>query len=269
MSPTSRFLIDSLSLGASAFVYCRPYSAIDFIPRRHLSSRIGFGPKHIRTRDNYRIISTLDVARIKDTDIHDLSFFKKPRIQTIVKKKKSSFRVDYATDVLHESSKYLVFPPRTEGFFYYHQQHDSLPGEVRFSLANAGDTGTDMDLLLPNGLPWSLPLWYIASAPKYETLLQKLIEDGLVSSELVQRCRWMFPLAWARRRKRATVLMRWDDMFAVPFDAKCTKLWITGEKAKKEIFLRSEGIFGSYAGSTTGAVYMPGSSMIQSTKWMW
>ncbi|KAG7443303.1 uncharacterized protein BT62DRAFT_1009514 [Guyanagaster necrorhizus] len=111
-----------------------------------------------------------------------------------------------------------------------------------------------MDLLLPNGLPWSLPLWYIASAPKYETLLQKLIEDGLVSSELVERCRWMFSLAWARRR-RATVLMRWDDMFAVSLDAKCTKLWITGEKAKKEISLRAEGILGRYAGGSTGCVH--------------
>ncbi len=59
-----------------------------------------------------------------------------------------------------------------------------------------------MDLLLLNGLPW-----YIVSAPSYETLLLKLVADSLVSTELVARCMWMFPAAWAHRR-RATVLAR-------------------------------------------------------------
>ncbi|KAK0200790.1 hypothetical protein DFS33DRAFT_1076957 [Desarmillaria ectypa] len=223
--------------------------------RRTVSSRVGFGPEHIRTRDNNRVVSAFDVTRIKDTDIHDLSFYKKPRIQTLVKNKKSSFRVDYATDVLNESSKYLVFPPWTEGFLYYQQKHDSLPGEVRFSLANPGDTHLVMDLLLPNGLPWSIPLWYIVSAPKYETLLRKLIADGSVSTELVERCKWMFPVAWAHRRRRATVLVNWDDVFAVPLDVKHTKLWIVGHNARKEMILLTERILGKYAGESTGCVH--------------
>ncbi|KAK0189481.1 hypothetical protein F5146DRAFT_1138885 [Armillaria mellea] len=59
-----------------------------------------------------------------------------------------SFRVHYATDVLIEKSKYLVFPSRTEEFLYYHYQHNSSPGEVRFCLVvNTNDINTGMDLL--------------------------------------------------------------------------------------------------------------------------
>ncbi|KAK0440147.1 hypothetical protein EV421DRAFT_2037016 [Armillaria borealis] len=240
------------ALDTRTLVYRRNYSTI---PQGHFSSRIGFGPEHIQTRDRGRVISTLDVECIKSTDIHDLSFYKKPRIQTIVGNEKCSFRVDYVTDVLNEKSKYLVFPPRTEGFLYYHHQHDSSPGEVRFCLANASDINTSMDLLLPNGLPWSIPLWYIVSAPRYKILLQKLIADGLVSTELVQRCEWMFPAAWARKRRRATVLVNWNDVFTVALDAKHTKLWIAGEKGMKETMLLTGRILGEYAGDSTGCVH--------------
>ncbi|PBK69446.1 hypothetical protein ARMSODRAFT_1018853 [Armillaria solidipes] len=252
MRSIPKFLAAGLSLDTRTLVYRRNYSAI---PQGHLSSRIGFGPGHIRTRDDYRVISTLDVQCIKDTDIHDLSFYKKPRIQTVVRNEKYSFRVDYATDVLNEKSKYLVFPPRTKGFLYYHQQRDSLPGEVRFCLADVSDTHTGTDLLLPNGLPWSIPLWYIVSAPRYKILLQKLIVDGLVSTELVQRCEWMFPAVWTRRRRRATVLVNWNDVFAVTLNAKQTKLWIAGESAKKEVVLLTERMLGEYAGESTGCVH--------------
>ncbi len=228
----------------------RGYSLI-FFSLTHITNV--FQPEHIQTRDRGRIISTLDFECIKDTDIHDLSFYKKPRIQTFVTDEKCSFRIDYTTDVLNEKSKYLVFPPRTEGFLYYHQRHDSLPGEVRFCLASASDTHTGMDLLLPNGLPWSIPLWYIVSAPRYKILLQKLIADGLVSTELVERCEWMFPAAWARRRRRATVLVNWNDAFAVALDTKHTKLWIAGEKGIKETMLLTNRILGEYAGESTGA----------------
>ncbi len=63
-----------------------------------------------------------------------------------------------------------------------------------------------MDLLLPNGLPWSIHC-DIIYVPEYETLLQKLVADVLVSTKLVTRCKWMIPAAWAHRR-RATVLGR-------------------------------------------------------------
>ncbi|KAK0494285.1 hypothetical protein EDD18DRAFT_365344 [Armillaria luteobubalina] len=204
-----KLLAVGLSLDTRTFVYCRKYSTIH---QGHFSSRIGFGPEHIKTRNRERVISTLNVQCIKDTDIHDISFYKRPHIQTVVGNEKCSFRIDYA---LNEKSKYLIFPPRTEGFLYYHHRHDSLPGEVRFRLTNTGDINAGMDLLLPNGLLWSIPLWYIVSGSRYKNLLPKLIADGVVSTELVQRCEWMFPAAWARRRRRATVLVNWNDVFAV------------------------------------------------------
>ncbi|KAK0216235.1 hypothetical protein IW262DRAFT_1464762 [Armillaria fumosa] len=248
----SKFLAAGLFLETRTLVHRQKYSTV---PQGHFSSRIGFGPKHIKTRDKGRVISTLDVQCIKDTDIYDLSFYKKPRIQTVVRNERCSFRIDYATDVLNEKSKYLIFPPRTEGFLYYHRQPDSLPGEVRFCLANTGDINAGMDLLLPNGLPWSIPLWYIVSGSRYKNLLQKLIADGLVSTELVQRCEFMYPPAWAHRRKRATVLMNWNDVFAVGLNSKRTKLWIAGEKGMKETTLLTSRILGEYAGDSTGCVH--------------
>ncbi|KAK0477129.1 hypothetical protein IW261DRAFT_1321207, partial [Armillaria novae-zelandiae] len=143
-------------------------------------------PEHFKTRARARRISTLDAQCIKKTDIHDLSFYKRPRIQYIIDHERYSFRIEYATDVLNDKSKYLVFPPWTEGFLYYHpHHHHSVPGEVRFCLTNTGSITTGTDLLLPNGLPWAIPLWYIVASGRYADLLRKLGADGLVGAELV------------------------------------------------------------------------------------
>lgn len=127
-----------------------------------------------------------------------------------------------------------------------------MTGEVRFRLADVSDTQPGTDLLLPNGLPWSIPLWYTVSASSHKSLLQKLIADGPVSTEMVQRCKWMFPAALAGRK--ATVLVDCNDVFAVTFNVKHAKLWIAGDSAKKEVVLLTSRMLGEYAGDLTGCV---------------
>lgn len=96
-----------------------------------------------------------------------------------------------------------------------------------------------MDLLLLNGLPW-----YIVSAPSYEALLLKLVADGLVSTELVARCKWMFPAAWAHRR-RVTVLGRC---------VCCGSRYEAVDSREKSHMLLTERILGEYAAESTERV---------------
>ncbi|KAK0431265.1 hypothetical protein EV421DRAFT_1911995 [Armillaria borealis] len=60
------------------------------------------------------------------------------------------------------------------------------------------------------------------------------------------------PPTWTHRR-RVTVLVNWDDAFAVAFDAK---LRIAGETVKKSIVLLTARILGEYAGEMTGCVHV-------------
>ncbi|SJL11019.1 uncharacterized protein ARMOST_14419 [Armillaria ostoyae] len=59
----------------------------------------------------------------------------------------------------------------------------------------------------------------------------------------------------AAEGRRATVLVNWNDVFAVALDTKHTKLWIAGEKGMKEVVLLTERMLGEYAGNSTGCVH--------------
>lgn len=86
------------------------------------------------------------------------------------------------------------FPPNTRGFFYYHSPA-SMPltaGEIRFRLtqsASPKDFCAGLDLLLPNGLPWSLPLVRLAHGlyhrAESSTFRQAVLVESLVLDRLV------------------------------------------------------------------------------------
>lgn len=83
------------------------------------------------------------------------------------------------------------FPDNTRGFFYYHRPK-GLPeraGEIRFRKVPTDDPKMlpqGSDLLLPHGVPWSLPLWYLAVHPAFTAFWESLIRDKLITSSLVE-----------------------------------------------------------------------------------
>ncbi|KAK0494226.1 hypothetical protein EDD18DRAFT_1107257 [Armillaria luteobubalina] len=76
--------------------------------------------------------------------------------------------------VLNEKPKYLIFPPPTDGFLYYHPRH-SLLGEV---LANTSDVNAGMDLLAVRGLEAGVRPSNRAHSKEVE-LVHKAERDGI------------------------------------------------------------------------------------------
>ncbi|KAK0189498.1 hypothetical protein F5146DRAFT_1001755 [Armillaria mellea] len=98
---------------------------------------------------------------------------------------------------------------------------------MRFCLADVSDAHTGTDILLPNGT-------IICCRNSSSGALSWCIDPSAV-----------FPTTWARRKKQATVLVDWNDVFAVTLSTMQTKLWIDEESAKKEVMLLTERMLGS------------------------
>lgn len=122
-----------------------------------------------------------------------------------------------------------AFPANARGFLYYFRPKN-LPetaGAVRFrQMPNdePSNFSQGSDLLL-QGIPWSLPIWFLASGPHYAAICQSLIQDNLIDRNLVGRCREVFPSAVSRIRS-TTVIFALGQPFAVPFGKQVRKIWI-------------------------------------------
>ena len=82
------------------------------------------------------------------------------------------------------------FPPNTTGFLYYHVPPYSSPlaGEVRFRITPSSDPdsfATGSDLLMENGVPWRIPLLYVAGRDAFNDLHALLLQDGLVTPQVL------------------------------------------------------------------------------------
>ncbi len=88
------------------------------------------------------------------------------------------------------------FPKTAQGFFYYNAPPPHFPpamGQLRFRITPNNDPSTfnsGSDLLAPSEpLPWGFPLLLLASRTRYEHLCAQLVAEGLISRELLERCR--------------------------------------------------------------------------------
>ena len=99
-------------------------------------------------------IRTLDPAELTEADFIDISNLIRPEIHLSMSPTRRR-AVDFAYRG-HEK-----FPEAARGFLYYHMPMESRPlaGEIRFRTTHRADPlefHNGRDLLLPNGLPWSL-----------------------------------------------------------------------------------------------------------------
>ena len=80
------------------------------------------------------------------------------------------------------------FPPRTKGFFYYHQPPALPPiaGEMRFRICDdASQFANGKDLDVEIGEPWNIPLINIVKVSRYKEILALLLREGLVDQGIV------------------------------------------------------------------------------------
>ncbi|KAF8335215.1 hypothetical protein F5887DRAFT_1079293 [Amanita rubescens] len=130
-----------------------------------------------------RILGTLNLSKLSHTDFLDVSnksarniWFKHSPRATMIRSR-------------------VGFPGNTQGFFYYHVPPPHLPpamGQLRFRITPNNDPSTfnsGSDLLTSGPVPWGLSLFHLAGSEKYEDLCAQLVAEGLISRELLERCR--------------------------------------------------------------------------------
>lgn len=129
----------------------------------------------------------------------------------------------------------IPFPPSTRGFLYYHSFDNLSPlaNELRFRLTSSDNPKSfhdGVDLRLPNGLPWSVPMWIILTRSNLDAFANKLSTRTrwlrpMIGSDIVDRCRKIFPAEWPHPFDR-NVIFSLGQPFAVPLRAKTVTLWV-------------------------------------------
>lgn len=143
-----------------------------------------------------RVITTVDPARLSESDFLDLAGIFNCTIHVHSPPFTSGafqarFRAGPQEEEvrLEKPSRYL-WPESAKGFLYYCVPEARHPatGQVRFRcIKRHGSTAFQKgkDLLLSSGLPWSLPVANIIKHKSYQPLLDLLVHENHVSSELV------------------------------------------------------------------------------------
>ncbi|KAJ6567008.1 hypothetical protein B0H19DRAFT_716760 [Mycena capillaripes] len=185
-----------------------PHTNVRHVARSSLDSR---GP------GRQALISTLDPTRLRTSDYVDIS----SRLRHLMKVESASRQ---GTPVRPYFQYYKhkgvasAFPPRTVGYFYYHQPEDlpSTAGAIRFRIAsvNPATFSRGHDLLRPDGVPWEVPLPTISKTRP--VLQQLLLRDGLVTESQLRQSAALFP---SQRSRAQTLLHHFDQPFSVEFDS--------------------------------------------------
>ncbi|KAL6303320.1 hypothetical protein BKA93DRAFT_750681 [Sparassis latifolia] len=148
----------------------------------------------------------------------------------------STAQTDPEVDSRSPVSLQSPFPNGTLGFLYYYQDPELHPklGEVRFRLTPSSDQRRfkyGEDLLLPDGLPWRIPLISIAARQSWVMLRNILLRDGLVTESLLESC--------VRDGKKMTprplVISALGTPFVVDFALGLKRLWVFGDEEAESI----------------------------------
>ncbi|KAI0749679.1 hypothetical protein C8Q80DRAFT_639178 [Daedaleopsis nitida] len=138
-------------------------------------------PTHVPYRTpNQHKLTTLRPAKLTSSDYVDLS----GRTACNVELYDKSISISYMGPRVHEHHQ-TFFPHGTHGFFYLARspQMHFLTSELRFRITDSSAPGSfelGRDLILPYGLPWTIPLAKMVSWPSWFPIIWKLMEDGLV-----------------------------------------------------------------------------------------
>ncbi|KAJ7082629.1 hypothetical protein B0H15DRAFT_952345 [Mycena belliarum] len=157
-------------------------------------------PRPPRFQRHRRLVSTLDPSLITPADYMDLSGRSEFIFHSGAGDSEGLRRLLY---YVKRKDQYIPFPDDTHGFIYYCSQPHINPmaGSVRFRVTqdNAPSSfARGHDLLTVDGAPWQMILPQIACRPSWAWIASHLLRDGLVTDDLLSRCREVF-------RERGTI----------------------------------------------------------------
>ncbi|KAJ7221380.1 hypothetical protein GGX14DRAFT_514370 [Mycena pura] len=161
------------------------------------------------------VLSTFDPARLTASDFVDLSSRVRFRIGRAARGRgepNSAY-----TKYYKRKGVTTPFPPRTAGFFYYHQGSPFTASAIRFRVTTANASSKNFskgtDLLRPDGEIWELAL--ITISKTRPSVQRQLLRDGLVTQSELKHCAALFPAK--RSRSPRTVLHQFGQPFSTSF----------------------------------------------------
>ena len=151
------------------------------------------------------------------------------------------------------------YPSDTSAFLYYSMppERPRIAGELRLRVVSSDDPArfkSGSDILLPNGQPWSRPLYSLSK--HYPPLYEKLREEQLVPDDL-DAVLSTFPSQRPKYR-RISFLYSLNDTFIVDFSRPILIFFVVTEKGVD--WLRLHGVFSDFRDKRdvrpyTGAYY--------------
>ncbi|KAE9403268.1 hypothetical protein BT96DRAFT_936617 [Gymnopus androsaceus JB14] len=171
-------------------------------------------------------ISTFDPSRLQKSDFLDISFYKRftLRLQS-ASAASAPFKFHYTSSGYEKRNP---FPIGSNGFFYYHLPKGLSPlaGDIRFrktTISEPGSFANGVDLLLPDGLPWSYPLHQLVEQP---LLSRILVDDGVVTSDAIEHCREVFKGRGKKFNWGTPLLFHLSQPFSIRLDKSYVRLWV-------------------------------------------
>jgi len=133
----------------------------------------------------------------------------------------------------------LPFPPRSSGFFYYHQPPGAplLSGEVRFRLTSNNlpeSFNQGEDCLTPEGDAWKIPLFALYYPPFHRNVVQQLRVDGFVSDALDSELK-SIAHTWVCPRRTTIILHSLHQVFPIDFSAASFRFFVVGDSTCQKV----------------------------------
>ena len=161
-------------------------------------------------------IHTLDPAQLTKADLLDLSNLVCPQIHLYISPTHQCIVNFYYSNYTQRDR----FPDGARGVLYYHMpiQTRPLAGEIRFRLVHGAaplEFHNGCDLLLPNGLPWSLPIITLSRSQR-SGFFELLLRDGLLDKNHLD---WLSRLGenWQSYGKPHIIIHELDQAFLHDF----------------------------------------------------
>ena len=179
----------------------------------------------------------MDQRRLSPTDWLDLSGHTQRSIIFRHKLNGDGRWTSYYRRILTDGR--LPFPPRSSGFFYYHQPPGAplFSGEVRFRLTpnnlpesfNQGE-----DCLAPEGDAWKIPLFVLHHTPFHRNVYQQLRVDGFVSDTLDSQLKSIAQTCICPG-STSVILHSLHQVFPIDFSATTFRFSVVGDSTCQKV----------------------------------
>ncbi|EIW62438.1 uncharacterized protein TRAVEDRAFT_68880 [Trametes versicolor FP-101664 SS1] len=147
----------------------------------------------------------------------------------------------FVTFLLPTGMHNFFFPSHSRGYLYYHiaPNAPALSGQVRFRVTGINDPAlfsSGEDLLRADYLPWRIPVIFLPFRNLYTAMLQRLVEDGLVSEHLSRIASSLSPEARRINIGSTRIVHAFGQPFLLTFGLSTQPFYFIGADTVLHVF---------------------------------